>query len=163
MRVWLAPFPRAFLGSKGPRARAALTLAIKEINAADAGVTLSKTKDRSAADLQLFLIDAPRGGSISGTGLHWVDGSTLGGATTRLRIEAAKGRIIDGAIAISKDLRITSYESVVLEELTQALGLMTDIDSPAYVGVSIFSQTGNDVKALSIQDKRALRRHYASK
>ena len=61
---------------------------------------------------------------------------------------------------VSNDLKIRSYESVLLEELTQALGLMTDVKSEAYVGISVLSQDGNRVKALGVQDKMALRRHY---
>lgn len=48
----------------------------------------------------------------------------------------------------------------MLEEITQALGFMTDIRNPAYDGVSVFSEDSNAAKTLGPQDIMALRRHY---
>ena len=58
------------------------------------------------------------------------------------------------------DLPPGDVAPVVLEELTQAMGLMTDIRNPAYEGVSVFSEDSNAVLRLGAQDKEALRRHY---
>lgn len=160
LTLWVAPLPRAFLGGKAQRAKAALALALKEINAAEAGVNLRISRNRKDANIKLFFLDIARGEPVAGTGLKWVDGSPLGGASTRLQVSPAKGQILDGVILVSNDLSIRSYESVLLEEITQALGLMTDVKSDAYVGVSVLSQDGNRVKALGEQDKMALRRHY---
>ncbi len=160
LTLWVAPLPKAFLGGKAKRAQASISLALKALNEVGANVSLTETSQRDAADIKLFFLDIPRGAPISGTGLAWVDGSPLGGATTRLQVNADKGQILDGVILVSNDLRIHSYEGVMLEELTQALGLMTDVKSNAYVGVSVLSQDGNRVKALGAQDKMALRRHY---
>jgi hypothetical protein len=49
---------------------------------------------------------------------------------------------------------------VVLEELTQAMGLLTDIEGQAYADSSVFSETSNAVRRLSRQDRAALRLHY---
>ncbi len=160
LTLWVAPLPDAFLGGKAQRARAAITLALKALNEAGASVKLSPSNSRGDADIKLFFVDIPRGAPIAGTGLKWVDGSPLGGATTRLQVNPVGEQILDGVIVVSNDLSIRSYESVLLEELTQALGLMTDVKSDAYVGVSVLSQDGNRVKALGAQDKMALRRHY---
>jgi hypothetical protein len=48
----------------------------------------------------------------------------------------------------------------MLEELTQAMGLMSDIKNPYYEGKSVFSEDSNDSKELGYQDVVALRRHY---
>ena len=80
-----------------------------------------------------------------------------------MQANVAKGEILAAAIVVSTTLGIASYEGVILEELTQALGLMTDIKSPAYVGVSVLSQDGNRVTRLGAQDKTALKQHYPPK
>ena len=80
-----------------------------------------------------------------------------------MQANIAKGEIIAAAIVVSTTLGIASYEGVILEELTQALGLMTDIKSSAYVGVSVLSQDGNRVTRLGAQDKTALKQHYPPK
>jgi hypothetical protein len=80
-----------------------------------------------------------------------------------MQANVVKGEILAAAIVMSTTLGIGSYEGVILEELTQALGLMTDIKSPAYVGVSVLSQDGNRVTRLGQQDKVALRLHYPLK
>jgi len=43
--------------------------------------------------------------------------------------------------------------------LVQAMGLPTDIESPAYTG-SIFAESSNSAVWLRGQDAAALRRHY---
>lgn len=49
----------------------------------------------------------------------------------------------------------------MLEEITQALGLITDIQNPYYRNRSIMSQdSDNSLKTLGEQDKLALMRHY---
>ncbi|MCV2893024.1 hypothetical protein [Lentibacter sp. XHP0401] len=48
-------------------------------------------------------------------------------------------------------------------ELTQTLGFMPDVKSPAYVGVSVPSQDGNRITNLGAQDKASLRQHYPPK
>lgn len=49
----------------------------------------------------------------------------------------------------------------MLEELTQAMGLMTDIRNPYYDETSVFSQDTNASTELGEQDIMALKRHYA--
>jgi hypothetical protein len=74
--------------------------------------------------------------------------------------ERATGHIRRVAIVFSTTLDIRAYESVMLEELTQAMGLMTDIRNPYYDAISVFSQDANIAKRLGEQDIMALRRHY---
>jgi hypothetical protein len=80
-------------------------------------------------------------------------------AIARVALRSRGGTILSAAIAISQDIRRREIASVVLEELVQALGLPTDIDSPAYTR-SIFSEADNATVWLRGQDAAALRRHY---
>ena len=50
--------------------------------------------------------------------------------------------------------------SGMLEELTQCMGLWTDIGGSFYQSRSIFSETSNSRTRLGEQDIMALRRHY---
>ena len=72
------------------------------------------------------------------------------------------GSTITGAvIGFSNTITLRQYESVMLEEITQALGLITDIQNPHYLTRSILSQNAdNSLKTLGVQDKMAPIRHY---
>ena len=96
---------------------------------------------------------------ITGTGIEGVDGTRLGGASTRVFFDANK-RVRRAVVLFSTTMQMRAYESAMLEEITQSLGLMTDIRSPHYEAISIFSQDSNAVTRLGPQDVMALRRHY---
>ena len=83
-------------------------------------------------------------------------------AIARVALRSRGCTILSAAIAISQEIRRREIASVVLEELVQALGLPTDIDSPAYTR-SIFSEADNATVWLRGQDAAALRRHYPSR
>ncbi len=134
----------------------AVDAAIAEINGTGAYLVLERSYEPEA-DIRVFLLDTPTGGRIEGTGLPQLDGEEL--AAGRVALRTVHGRIEDAAIAISRDIRRREIASVVLEELVQALGLATDIQSPAYRD-SIFNETSNAVVRLQGQDAEALRRHY---
>ena len=68
--------------------------------------------------------------------------------------------IARAAVVFGTRMPIRQYKSAMLEEITQALGLLTDIRNLHYEGVSVFSQDSNDAKTLGLQDIMALRRHY---
>lgn len=160
IRVAVRQIDDAYLGGKKLRAAAALERAIQALNAADAGVRLAQVPPDAEAEIEIFLFDLERGAPIAGTGIDGVDGSPLGGASTRMVFERATGHIRRVAIVFSTTLDIRAYESVMLEELTQAMGLMTDIRNPYYDAISVFSQDANIAKRLGEQDIMALRRHY---
>jgi hypothetical protein len=63
-------------------------------------------------------------------------------------------------VVFSTRLHISHYESAMIEEITQALGLLTDIRTPVYEGVSVFSQDSNAAKDFGPQDIYTLLRHY---
>lgn len=145
----------AFLGGKLKRAEAALERAVQRLNAVDTGLTITTSVD--APDIAIHLLDVARGQTIlTGTLLQ---GKTMANATTALEVEGST--ITGAAIGFSNTLTIRQYESVMLEEITQALGLITDIQNPYYQSRSILSQNAdNSLKTLGVQDRMALIRHY---
>ena len=134
----------------------AIDRAIAQINATGAYLVLDRIYE-GTPDISLYLLDTPQGGTIAGTGNTELDGSDL--SIGRVAIRSIGGIIQEAAIAISRDIQRREIASVVLEELVQALGLPTDIQSPAYLD-SIFNETSNAVVWLRGQDAMALRRHY---
>jgi Protein of unknown function (DUF2927) len=135
---------------------AALDAAIAEINHTGAYLLLERVYE-GTPDISVYLVDTPQGGTITGTGNAEMDGEAL--AVGRVAIRSVGGEIQEAAIALSRDIRRREVASVMLEELVQAMGLPTDVQSPAYAD-SIFSEDGNSVVWLRGQDAEALRRHY---
>lgn len=156
LRVGIAAIADSFPSYKFDIVDRAIDDAIAEINASGAALHLTRAYEGDL-DVPLFLVDAPQGGRISGTSLPELDGADI--AIARVVLRSRGDEISAAAIAISRDIRRREIASVVLEELVQAMGLPTDIDSPAY-DRSIFSETSNSTVWLRGQDAAALRRHY---
>ncbi|WP_159452461.1 DUF2927 domain-containing protein [Tropicibacter naphthalenivorans] len=149
----------AYLGGKQKRAFAAVERAVQYINRVDSGITL-RVGTPEDADIKIYLIDTDGSAPISGTGVKGVDGATVGGARVIVWSRADTHVISRAQVIFSTRLNIRQYESAMIEEVTQALGLLTDIRTPVYEGVSVFSQDSNAAKDLGPQDIMALRRHY---
>jgi hypothetical protein len=64
------------------------------------------------------------------------------------------------SILITSQIEAEQARSVVLEELTQSLGFLFDIENPYYEGVSILSQDSNETISIAGQDRAMLRMHY---
>ncbi|PWJ22304.1 DUF2927 domain-containing protein [Jannaschia seohaensis] len=129
--------------------------AIAEINGLGAGLRLRR--DDIAPAIEIHIVDTPPWGVMTRTGVPLLDGALLPLALVVLR--PREGAIGEALIAISAEARRREIASVLLEEITQSLGLMTDIAGPAY-DRSLFSETGNSVTRLTGQDAMAVRRHY---
>lgn len=156
MRVGIATVAASFPSYKLDLIDRAIDDAIAQINAAGADLFLTRVYEGDL-DVPLFLVDTPQGGTISGTSLPDLDGSDM--AIARVALRSRGEEIVSAAIAISQDINRREIASVVLEELVQAMGLPTDIDSPAY-GTSIFAEYSNSNVWLRGQDAAALRLHY---
>lgn len=163
LRVQLTRIDRAFLGGKQKRARAALTRAIRYINRTGAGISLTEVPEGAEADIRIYLVDTDGTTPITGTGIKGVDGTTVTGARVIVWSRSDSQLIQRAQIVFGTRLHIRHYESAMIEELTQALGLLTDIRNPDYLGKSVFSQDDNLSKDLGPQDVMALRRHYPPK
>ncbi len=160
LRVHLASLDPAFLGGKQKRARAALVRAVQYINATDSALRLEQVPPDVEADIRIHFLDTDGRVPLSGTGIDGADGTRVTGARVIVWSNRATGLIKQATILFGTRLHIRHYESAMLEEVTQALGLLTDIRNPTYEGVSIFSQDSNASKRFGAQDLMVLRRHY---
>jgi hypothetical protein len=138
---------------------AKLDQAIAELNAAGANLHVSRTKAKTTPDIRIFLLDIPKDGAISGTGLPWFDGNDIGVARMQMGWRE-NGTVIECAVAISRGVKPGEVQRILIEEITQCMGLMTDIGGAYYESRSIFSETSGAANRLGQQDIMALRRHY---
>lgn len=146
-----------FLGGKVKRADAAVVRALQHLNALDMGLTLRQVSENP--DIAIYLLDTARGEAIIADENNLLNGLTMANAITALNVK--DGIIFGASIAMSRTIPLRQYESVMLEEITQSLGLLTDIANPYYRSRSILSQNAdNSLKTLGEQDKIALTRHY---
>jgi hypothetical protein len=134
---------------------AALDAAITQINGAGAGLSLRRVPDNSPALIRLS-IRSPATIELIAEGR----GARSAPAGMVLFTPPEPDRIVGATILISSDIPLFQVNSVVLEEVTQSLGLVFDIDNPAYDRRSIFSQERNSVTVITGQDAAILRLHY---
>jgi hypothetical protein len=157
LTVWIdpgsAPLPAGFES----RLNQALSTALDKVNAVGAGIRLTRT-DTAFADITIrptsltegaVLTDTP---GFSGSGIMGVGYTTVWALDDDIIREAV--------ILISTGINEADLPSVMLEEVTQSLGFLFDIEGPAYEGVSILSQSSNATVTLAGQDATLLRMHY---
>jgi len=133
--------------------------AIAEINASGANLRLRMVAPQQPAEISLHLLDIQSGEPIARTGLTPLDGAVIEAALVQVWWDRDL-ELDRAAIVFPRDIEWSGLRSVALEELTQSLGLLTDIDGRWYERSSIFSETSNGVIRLGAQDIMALRRHY---
>lgn len=132
--------------------------AIAQINAIGADIWLEL--DPESPRIAIHVIDTAPGEVIEGTGNPMLDGNRLPLGMVAVRSDQA-GVIQEATIAISAKTRRRAIASVILEELVQSLGLMTDIRSPAPAyRRSVFSEDSNSGTRLRGQDAAAVLLHY---
>jgi len=159
LKVAIARIDRAFLGRPQARARAALARAVQYLNTAGANIQLVQSNSPAEADIRLYFVDNDGRAPLLGKGIRGFEGALVRGGAVRIWWDQTG--VIQGAnIVFTRRLAISDYESALLEELTQSLGLMTDIKNSHYNGLSVFAEDSNAAKQLAPQDKMALRRHY---
>lgn len=137
----------------------ALDAAIAEINGAGAALRLRRAGKQEGADVTIHLAAIGEGDAIAGTGVAGVDGEIIGAALVTVWWDDALN-MTDAVIVVAGDLPEEEMRPVLLEEVTQALGLLTDVRNPFYEDLSVFSEDSNRVTKLGVQDREALRRHY---
>jgi hypothetical protein len=137
----------------------ALYAAIDQINASHAALHLRFAPPGSMADVTIHMLDIPMGGQIDHTGLVPLDGSLIEAALVQLWWNGNMD-LTRAAIVFPQDIEWAGLTSIALEELTQSLGLRTDIDNRWYETRSVFSETSNRVTRLGEQDIMSLQRHY---
>jgi hypothetical protein len=138
---------------------AGLDATIAELNGVGAKLRVSRAEPGKKADIRIFLLNIPRDSEISGTGLFWFDGVFM--ELARMQMEWRDNRtVVQCAIAYSRDVKTSEVQRLLIEEITQCMGLLTDIGGRTYEGRSIFSETSTARSKLGEQDAMALRRHY---
>ena len=140
-------------------AQIALASAISELNAADANLHVTLGHNKRKPDIGIHLLTIVEGDKIRNTGPDLLDGEPLEAAKIKIWWREDHS-LIEGAIVFGKDINPAALPSVMLEEVTQAMGLLTDIGGTVYESQSIFSESSNQLTTLSRQDVMALRRHY---
>jgi hypothetical protein len=138
---------------------ARLDKTLAELNGAGADLRLRRVAPGVTPDISLFLLDLPRDTAVAGTGLPWFDGNPLQAARMQMGWRD-DGTAFVCAIALSRDVTPRAVRRLLIEEITQCLGLMTDVGGSYYADRSIFSEEGRRADRLQGQDLMALRRHY---
>ena len=137
----------------------ALNSAITQLNATDANLHVTLSDKSIKPDIGIHLLTIVEGDAIRNTGLDPLDGEIIEAAKTQLWWRGDLS-LIEGAIVFGKDIDPNDLPSIMLEEVTQSMGLLTDIGGPFYQTRSIFSESSNQLTMLGEQDVMALRRHY---
>jgi hypothetical protein len=132
---------------------------LSDLNAVGAELRVSRAPDGMTPDVRIFLLDIPKNGTVAGTGLPWFDGQNIGVARAQMGWRG-DGTLIECAIGISTGAKQSEVQRILIEEITQCMGLFTDIGGANYESRSIFSETSGQVSRLGAQDIMALRRHY---
>ncbi len=138
--------------------RTSLDLAIETLNQAGANLHLTLADDTRPADITLHHLDMAEGDVTQNTP-GFPDGLTIGTGHMWLSWDDAL-HIQAASILITSQIEAEQARSVVLEELTQSLGFLFDIENPYYEGVSILSQDSNETISIAGQDRAMLRMHY---
>ena len=133
--------------------------AISEINSVDSKIRLVPAP-ASQADIKVYIAAGTRIRShpMVRDIRHRLGGPSAGVA----RVFFENGKINEALIIVAAGGRQTKVKSVMLEELTQSLGLMTDVKGRYYRRRSIFAESASSTTTLRDQDARALAIHYAS-
>jgi hypothetical protein len=160
--VTFAPIPRMYPTDLAREMTRTLDTAITQINAAVAGVNLRRVSKSQPADILLYLQPIRAGDAIRGTGHPEMDGIPIGAAQVQVFWDGDL-KLTDAVIVFAADILIDQAGPIMLEELTQAMGLMTDIRNPYYETRSVFSEGSNTVTKLGVQDRAALRFHYPAR
>lgn len=168
--AWPAPDRRALTvalrsteakrpGPRQAQVGQALDQAIAEINGVGADLRLVRVADGSRAAISVWDSRLREGDPIV-LPAEGLDGTAvMEGARVEVWWDGRR-RITRAVIVIAGDLPATDLRSVVLEEVVQALGLLTDITGRAYAETSVFSEDANTVTRLSGQDAAVIRMHY---
>lgn len=152
------PVPQGYPVEKVQRIDAAIDRAIAEINGVGAAVRLQRVAHTNAAQIKLRPTLFRENEAISGEpGV--ADGERIGVGYVFVNWDDTLA-LTQSTILIAQDIYTPEIDSVVLEEITQSLGFLFDIENPDYEGKSIFAQSTNTVLTLTGQDAAVLRLFY---
>lgn len=137
----------------------AVDAAITEINRA-APITVGLHRDplTPRPDIAVYIIMKSEDNRIAGTNLRGFEDQPI--ANARVIVRSTNARIQRAWVLLTQSLTPETAHSVVLEEMTQALGFLFDVRGPAYANQSIFDEDGSVVTRLDGQDAAVLTMKY---
>jgi len=138
-----------------------LDAAVAELNSVPNGPRIRRVNDGSKADIQILLLDVDANSKLKNTNIRGLDGVQIQHAWVQIWWNQNQS-ITRSAIVFSKDVTKKAAASIMLEELAQSLGFITDLRNPYYEENSIFSEDSNARTNLAPQDIMAIQRHYAN-
>lgn len=159
--VTFAPIPTAYPEALAKEMDHKLDVSISQINGSATGLNLQRVSKSQTADVLLYLQAIRGGDAITGTRNSGLNGVPIGAAQVQIYWDDDRN-ITEAAIVFAADIPIDQAGPIMLEELAQSMGLMTDIRNPYYETRSVFSEDSNSVQKLGVQDRMALAMHYPS-
>lgn len=159
LRVALARVYDGYPAQEARYADTALELAIGRINRAGSTIKMRRVAPAAKADINIFLLNTPPNSVVRGTRIRSIEGKKIEAANVTIYWNGAN-QISRAVIALSHGHIASAHQSIMLEELFQALGFMSDIKGHAYSESTITYEYSNKMFALGEQDKAALRMHY---
>lgn len=158
--VGLDRLPPGYPAPLAKAASEAIDFAIREINGAGAGISLARAAGGpGSGDILVRMVAISDGDMVGDIGIPALEGQPMGAAYVYVWWNL-RNEITSAQILLADDLPIPEVYPVLLEEMTQALGFLTDIRNPAYDFDSVFAEDSNAVAHLGPQDRTALLRHY---
>lgn len=162
VRVAFAPIPIGYNAALAQELDRALDNAVAQIRSAAPMLDLRRVPKYQPADIRIFLQPIRAGDLVRQNGYAEMVGVPIGAALVQVYWDGDLN-LTEAAIVFAGDIPLAQAQSIMVEELSQAMGLMTDIRNPYYESRSVFSEDSNDVIKLGVQDRMALRRHYADR
>ena len=157
--VGFAPIPVTYPQALAREMDRVLDHAIAQIRSAAPSLNLRRVAKSQSANIKIHLQPIQVGDAIRGTGYPEMDGIPIGAAQVQIFWDENL-KLTEAAIVFAMDIPLSQAGPIMIEELSQAMGLMTDIRNPYYETRSVFSEDSNSVQKLGEQDREALRRHY---
>ncbi|WP_420861063.1 DUF2927 domain-containing protein [Algirhabdus cladophorae] len=139
-----------------------LNSALLELNKVPNGPRFRRVANGSRADIRVLLMDIAANSRLKGTQINGLDGVQIQHAWVQIWWNKNRN-ITRSAIVFSRDVTLAGAGSIMLEELTQSLGFITDLRNTYYDKTSIFSEDSNALNTLGTQDLMAIQRHYGRK
>lgn len=158
LRVAVMPADAGYPPRRAAQVEAAVDAALAALNGAGAGLRLRRVAPDDRPHIRLYRSRLKEGDKTRG--IEGVpDGEQIGAGFFFFRTDNRD--VIDYAVVvIAADIDSGSVRSIVLEEITQSLGLLHDVAGPAYRDRSIFSEYSNAVRTIAGQDMAIMRLHY---
>lgn len=158
LTIGFGPVPKDYPATKARLINAALDRAIAQINAVRSAIRLRRADHTTAPAIALRPTLFAEFDAVFGEpGVE--DGAQIGAGYVYVYWDEDMA-LTQGTILISRDIWPHEIDSIVLEEITQSLGFLFDIENPDYEYISIFAQGSNSVVALTGQDAAVLRLYY---